>query len=310
MSRISTGRRAVRISTSLANEINEHARNLHSYAVAFTSVTIGLVILMWLLNSYVTYGRGFVFPIAIISVTFTSYVLLHPKFLFWAVGLGALVEGLNDRDITQGAIVGLNTYFRIVSAVLFFFTGSAVVLAIIPFSGAPSVFWGFALIIVSVSTFFTYMNISIGEWKRRIVVTAATILCVTLAIQLFLPSGVLAWFESNYNALDRAAGVRAEQIEFCTQHPKDPICNTSDTTSVRLEARAWNPKEFTFLPDKWREIRIPKGYGSCYDNINMVEFRRDSDAATNYVRSSNGTTVVVDVYLRPHGTSSCNIPKK
>lgn len=244
--------RARRLAVSTVAEIDEDTRNLHSYAVIAIVLSALTVLGMWALNAFVPqgYGRGVVMVIAFIGLLVMATAALHPKFLFWAAGLGAIVEGLNDRDITQGSMQGVRVYFRVVSGALFYFTASAVILAIIPFTKAPSVFWGFALIIIAVSTLFAYLNVDTGKWKVRIVVTSVIILSLLLAAKLLLPEGVLQLGTSSYNALDRSAQRQADIINICSEDPANPICPSNVSS-------AGTPPETTPTPVEVYDVFVP-----------------------------------------------------
>lgn len=187
--------------------------------VAFVFIT---VLIMWLLN--VAGFQGINFALAFAGVFLLVGVMLAPKMIYVFFGLGALVNGLQDRDITQGGVAGISGFFRLMTGLIFYFTACATVLAIIPFKHSPSTFWGLALVIVVVSSMFTYLNISTGKWMKYIVVTAAIMLSLLLAAKLLLPDGILQLGTSGYNALDRLAERQAIIIEMCSKDPTNPIC--------------------------------------------------------------------------------------
>ena len=262
--------RARRLAVSTVAEIDEDTRNLHSYAVIAIVLSALTVLGMWALNAFVPqgYGRGVVMVIAFIGLLVMATAALHPKFLFWAAGLGAIVEGLNDRDITQGSVQGVRVYFRVVSGALFYFTASAVILAIIPFTKAPSVFWGFALIIIAVSTLFAYLNVDTGKWKVRIVVTSVIVLSLLLAAKLLLPEGVLQLGTSSYNALDRDAARRAAIIELCSKEPSHKKCSLEDSEDTIARGPAMVPAgksgSAVAPATKWSEWRKFDKTGLCF----------------------------------------------
>jgi len=181
-----------------------------------------LIIVMWTIN--IAGWQDYNFVLAFAGLFVLISIMLAPKMIYAFFGLGALVSGLQDRDITQGAVAGISDFFRLMFGVIFYFTACATVLTMIPFKQFPGAFWGFAMLIIVVMTMFIYLRISTGQWMKRIVVAAVVALSLVLAAKLLLPEGVIMLGSNSYQAFDLAAKRKAELIKICSENPTDSRC--------------------------------------------------------------------------------------
>jgi hypothetical protein len=288
--------------------------SFNRYVAALIAAVLfgGFVFLIVMLELQIWFGRGVAIFAFIPMLIFFTAVMFSPI----PLGLMGILGASVTRDsLLRGAMHGILTWIRTVwvggLAIITFCLG---ILAVWSFEdnrlGFYSVLGGTIAITVF---FFTLKNF--GMWQYR----WAKVLFVSLIIGLIvwftwaqiIPSGLTSLVASKITAIDRAAGRNAVEINICSQSPNDVICrsyNDGGQGVITPERRAWKRQDLTLLPDKWREIRIPRGYGSCYDDIDKVKFRDDSDAAVNFVRSTTEEVAMVDFYLRPQGASSCTMP--
>ncbi|MEX0917788.1 MAG: hypothetical protein WDZ93_01395 [Candidatus Paceibacterota bacterium] len=187
------------------------AEDLHFAFTVTLLASFFAVFCMWLVNIAGAPGLNlfFLFVGAILFVILFTRV----EFFFAALGLGAVVQGLRNEDITQGSILGVSTLFKVMFGAVFYFTFAALILSVVPFSGAPGAFWGIAAVLVVVSSFAAYVGGSDGKWLKAIVTVAAGAIFLTFVWQIFAPDGVKRYMGSTVNAIDRDADRRATEID-------------------------------------------------------------------------------------------------
>lgn len=197
-------------------------RLYHTIGYLVLPAIILAVVAMWLINIAGGQGVNFIFFVA--GIYALAIFALKPKMLLIAAGLGIIVDGLNDKDITQGSVRGVQVLFNALFGVLFYFTACAATLSFISFAASPAAFWGYIVIITCVSALFAYLNISTGKWMVRIVVVFAVVMSVILAGQLFLPTGVQMLIRNFYYSIDKEAERAATITRTCADDPSNAVC--------------------------------------------------------------------------------------
>lgn len=126
-----------------------------AYKKLGTALMWSLVFLfvMWLVNIYG--GQVFNFFGFFASLIFILTKGLNPDMLGIAGGVGGGVNTLNDKDLSQGAVKGLEVMVRIVMGALLGVLLSSYLLCTIPFSDAPWLFWAITagIVLVTVAGF-------------------------------------------------------------------------------------------------------------------------------------------------------------
>lgn len=279
-------------------------RVYHALAYLGIPAIVLLITLAWFINIHGIRSISYVFMM--VGVYAMTILVLRPKVIFIALGLGAVIHGLNDEDITQGAVDGLKTLFKVFFGVLFYFTACMTVLAFISFERSPGIFWGYTAIILTLTSLFAYQNISTGAWMRRIVVTAAIVFSIALAIKLFLP-GTFAWMESGLGALDNSAGRRAAAVEFCSQNPNHASCQTQiNAPAAPLPQPGGRTLDHQFrvlVTRHWQVVDVLPGTCVEADDIDDIIATRVRKDLTK-IKSRSGEDVYVFLTWKRSGTCS------
>lgn len=243
------------------------------------------VIAMWLINIAGGQGVNFIFAVA------GSYALaifaLKPKMFIVAAGLGVIVDGLNDKDITQGSVRGVQVLFKAFFGGLFYFTACAATLSFISFAASPAAFWGYVIIITGVSAMFAYLNISTGKWMVRIVVTFAIIMSVILAGQLFLPTGVQMLIRNFYYSIDKEAERAATITRTCADDPSNAVCVVQVEESEEDNWTTAKNSGQIIAPVQRYSVWLMIPYGKCL-NWWTNDPLNDEDVIGRYVERETG----------------------
>jgi hypothetical protein len=157
----------------------DRAKYLHFIMAIALIIGVVAVALMWGFNVLGLRGINFLF-LVMGALALVIYVT-RPVFVFTAMGLGVLVNGLQDKDITQGSIEGISVLFRVLFAILFYYTASAFLLATWSFQAAP---WAFLVIACSVLILMAlgaYLNLGGNGWKRVMLTIVVTYVVIIVA---------------------------------------------------------------------------------------------------------------------------------
>ncbi len=144
-------------------------RQMYTTAVVGGLCTILLVLVMWLIN--IAGGKEvnyiFLFPgLAVIAIWAFS-----PKRILIAMGAGAIVQGLSDEDITQGAVTGVKTLYQGTLGVMLWFAITAGMLSVLSFKESPASFFSIAAMLFILAITF----VSIPSKFLRVVVAGVAV---------------------------------------------------------------------------------------------------------------------------------------
>lgn len=125
---------------------------------------IAMVPVMWGLNVIGWKGANYVFLFGGIAIT--AIWAFAPTKILWAMGAGALVQGLKDEDITKGAVAGITTWYQVILGVMLWIAIVAGILATISFKESPASFFPIAGMLLLVTLAFASVK---SKWLKAII---------------------------------------------------------------------------------------------------------------------------------------------
>ncbi len=149
--------------------------------------------LMWAINKEGYPGFNWVFFFG--GVAMTAIWAFSPTRLLWAMGAGALVQGLNDEDLTKGAIKGLSTWYQIVLGLLLWICIISGLLAVVPFQKNPSAFFPIAGMLFLLTLAFVSVKNGALKWS----IAAFAIAVIIFNSLTIVPEDWKFWKNSNSN---------------------------------------------------------------------------------------------------------------
>lgn len=221
-----------------------------------------------------------------------------PRRFFIAMGMGALVQGLRDEDLTQGAILGIVTWHKVVRSSIAAFLCCEIMLATPIFDKSPLLF--IPILVILLTMLMVYVS-DFGEKLKTIALVATGVALLAYSY----PVGMSHWNAHNKKPAPGAsegsqgtgasgqqagAGSAASAPEGPQYTPPRP--GTPSTGSVERQmtasqvpesARAtstittptWNkPSEDGDLPmEVWsKSMMIDPGCGVTFDAGNCVKY--------------------------------------
>ncbi|MBX2866720.1 hypothetical protein KTR10_02070 [Candidatus Kaiserbacteria bacterium] len=174
--------------TNLVNQLGAYAHekgeDVRFILFKFAFYTLIATTVMWSINLAGFLGVNV--ALSFIGLIALGLHLTNTTIVFTAMGLGAIVQGLNDEDITQGAVEGAQILYKGALGILFFFTFSASVLSTWSFEENPGAFWVIALMGIVLGL----LTIWLGEGSKKYlkwVVTAYAVYTIFVNILSTIP---------------------------------------------------------------------------------------------------------------------------
>lgn len=151
------------------------ANEVHDALVIALCTLCGLILVMWGLNAYVTKEINYFF-------FFVGGILLiingsTPRIAGLSAAGGIIVQELNDKDKSQGAIKGLQVLYKVVTGVLFGFWVLAGLLSTWSFKEAPGAFWPIAAMALTIGITIELFSMKGGVFKWVVIIYAVGVIC-------------------------------------------------------------------------------------------------------------------------------------
>ncbi len=148
-------------------------RQMYKTAVVGGLCTILLVLVMWLINIAGGKEVNYIFLFAGLAVI--AIWAFSPKRILIAMGAGAIVQGLRDEDIPQGAVTGIKTLYQGTLGVMLWFAITAGMLSVLSFKESPASFFSIAAMLFILAITF----VSIPSKFLRVVVAGVAVAVIT-----------------------------------------------------------------------------------------------------------------------------------
>ena len=130
---------------------------------------------MWLLNAFMAKEVNYFF------FFIGGFLLLIKGFKPPVVGASAIggvgLHFLADKDLSQGAIKGLQVLYKVVTGVLFGFWVLAGLLSTWSFKEAPGAFWPIAAMALTIGITIEFFNMKGGVFKWVVIIYAVGVIC-------------------------------------------------------------------------------------------------------------------------------------
>jgi hypothetical protein len=209
------------------------------------------ILLMWGLNVAGWQEVNYIF--FFIGMLFFLYVGFSPKAVLTALGVGVVVQGLQDEDLTKGAVVvGLKALYQVVLGVMLWFGIIVGILSVVSFEPKPLAF-------LPIAATLLIMTLTFASVKSRVLKGVVTVIG-TLVI------GYHSWYLVPEEWKLRASGkVAARQ-----QVPPKPTM-----FSAMLSTEEWRTIELPGGKCIWYRTEDPKKDDLLVEvsgmNLNWVE---------------------------------------
>ena len=119
--------------------LKDAADELYKSIVKIGFCAIIGILVMWVVNAIGAKELNFVF--FFIGIIVFAIWVFAPTRLLIAAGAGAAIEGLQDKDLTQGAVKGITTLYQVALGVMLWFMIAAGILSVISFQAKPMAFF-------------------------------------------------------------------------------------------------------------------------------------------------------------------------
>ncbi len=123
---------------------------------------MALVAIMWICN--ITGSPGWALLIGSFGMIALAFITFAPKTVFIFLGFGALVAELNDEDISQGTLKGVNALYRVFLALGYAFMGMSGLLGTWSFANYPAAFWVIAFFGTFLLILLAHNKVAMGNW--------------------------------------------------------------------------------------------------------------------------------------------------
>lgn len=226
------------------------AKDLYILMIIIVLAAITAISLMWSANVWLSPAVNVV-P-TLLGAILMLFASTHPKVILGTMGLGAVIQGLRDEDITQGAVQGISVLFKLFLGTMFYFTVAGAALSLIPFASFPMIFWAVVLVVMAVQSMFGFYDISAGHWTRRIVVSSAILVLIVYgAVWAFKDTGIAKWAKRTW----------VTNVEECLGSMR---CPTETVYDLPKQVKVPAGKSGTLIAsDDWSDWR-EFNQGSCF----------------------------------------------
>ena len=123
---------------------------------------VALVAIMWICN--ITGLPGWALFIGSFGMMALAFITFAPKSVFIFLGFSALVAELNDEDISQGTLKGVNALYRVFLALGYAFMGMSGLLGTWSFANYPEAFWVIAFFGTFLLILLAHNKVAMGNW--------------------------------------------------------------------------------------------------------------------------------------------------
>ncbi len=265
-----------RIVRAYATEAEIEARMMYAKVCGFFFGMLVLGGIAGILN--ITEHRNWILLPMFAGMIITPICAFLPKIVFIAMGLGALVDGLKDKDITQGSVAGIIYWYRFFLGTFLVFTIFMGVLFIWSFAKSPA--WLITGLIgaIILVTAIAYFKMKTGMWQWIVVLTSAGLIVLSF------------WFTRPDGVFPGTGDV--------------PATPPSAASTANLQPRVTGSQE-VILPAQGKSV--VERLGTCSIDSRPKENRpvMENTHETLTYTSSNDKDVTFTVYFYEPGMLSC-----
>lgn len=155
-----------------AHLLKDAADELYKTLVKLAFAAMAGVLVMWALNAGGAKEVNFAF--FFLGVIVFAIWIFAPTRLLIAAGAGAAVQGLKDEDLTQGAIKGIVTLYKVALGVMLWFMIVAGILSVISFQAKPLVFFPVVAMLLLITV--AYASVKNGTVKALIAIFGTAVI--------------------------------------------------------------------------------------------------------------------------------------
>lgn len=185
-----------RIVSGTAELTESKAERIYNTLIITMLGTMGLLLVMWAINAYwmkeINFFFFFLGGILLLVMGFT------PRVVGMSAVAGLAVNGLQDKDLSQGTVSGVKVLYKVVTGILFGFWVVAGLLATWSFKEAPMAFWPVATMAIVIGIVIEFFEMKGGVFKWVVIIYAVGVILV--AFWQTLPSGVKSMFVTTNEA--------------------------------------------------------------------------------------------------------------
>lgn len=283
-----------RIIGGVAELTASKAERIYNSLIITLLGTVGLVVIMWAINAYGAKEINFIFfflgGILLLIMGFT------PRVVGISAVAGLAVNGLQDKDLSQGTVSGMKALYKVVTGILFGFWIVAGLLATWSFKEAPMAFWLVATMAMVIGVAIEFYEIKGGVFKWVVIIYA-----IGVILAAFWQTFPQEWKPSrNADTPPATASTQVAKHEARWERQADGS----------ISVGVWQP--WTRVPSdscvKIRDVRpeqVQLKDNEHDEGIDWTTYHKNGKRTFDYFRlKSDGRSTVVKYEFRPWGTCS------
>jgi hypothetical protein len=147
------------------------AKAVHNTLIGVIVAAFAVIVLMWYIN--ISGGKAYNIVLFLAGGLYIAVSFSRPLVAATAAGAGAVVAGLADKDLSQGALTGLKALYKVTVGTLFGFWVLAGLLATWSFEKNPSSFFYVMAMVLTIAVTVELFEMKSNKLAAKVIITYA-----------------------------------------------------------------------------------------------------------------------------------------